>query len=640
LRDLERRVAAGDREALQPLYRERSRRDLCSRCGVSKPYPAFDASGRGYFSWARDEDDHKVCWACAAVEDLDLMEGVVYDDRWFGYAREAPAGQGVVVSGFTGMPLVWGSGYSGRAGFGGSSYHWQGEDRYGREWHGWNSGPAMHTRMRLYKGSGQQPGRQVERRTPVSRPFQYSGWGMPAYNLRRAQDRWLAEHGAEHLPASFNPRSHDVRLRELERRWKETGSVEDEAAWLRARARAGELDPARLEVAAKLAYPAARLIHPLPPNVVDPYPGSSGLLRGVEGLLVDKVFDEYCMRCVIAVARSVAPLLDDFDWLPEEGPRSMLRAAQEWLVVWSGPPIPSRRGDLQSLCDFLTTRLDHMRDSVYAEEPSGYSVSIDLACSVFSQLTGLAVVLSIPTLAPHASRTAIRRVGRAWDQARQAWSVALMDRDPEFADAPVYNADREANERIVGQVREEVIPWLLELEVQSNPRNPDADLRELKRRADVGGEEDVVRYHVQLIRVGELGYDDAVALGVERRGPICGWELSWEHPGVLVMYPPSEGPPWGFTVLTTPWFHVVETGDPDRSPFTVFTEEGHHWPLEDLYTPRSGDLVTDIDMYREAVADRLSYLAAAAAARHGRICACAGIVEPRCPDHGYPYDPP
>ena len=42
----------------------------------------------------------------------------------------------------------------------------------------------------------------------------------------------------------------DNKLRELERRWKETGSVEDEAAYLLERVRAGELTQERLELAA------------------------------------------------------------------------------------------------------------------------------------------------------------------------------------------------------------------------------------------------------------------------------------------------------------------------------------------------------------------------------------------------------
>jgi len=50
----------------------------------------------------------------------------------------------------------------------------------------------------------------------------------------------------------------DDHLRTLERRFRETGAVEDEAAWLRERVRAGVLPEARARLAAELGYPAAR----------------------------------------------------------------------------------------------------------------------------------------------------------------------------------------------------------------------------------------------------------------------------------------------------------------------------------------------------------------------------------------------
>ena len=50
----------------------------------------------------------------------------------------------------------------------------------------------------------------------------------------------------------------DERLRELERRWKETGSVEDEAAFLLERVRVGELTQERLELAAYCGHPASQ----------------------------------------------------------------------------------------------------------------------------------------------------------------------------------------------------------------------------------------------------------------------------------------------------------------------------------------------------------------------------------------------
>ena len=49
----------------------------------------------------------------------------------------------------------------------------------------------------------------------------------------------------------------DPETRGLEARWRETGHVEDEAAWLQARVRAGELEASRLEIAAALGHPAA-----------------------------------------------------------------------------------------------------------------------------------------------------------------------------------------------------------------------------------------------------------------------------------------------------------------------------------------------------------------------------------------------
>lgn len=49
----------------------------------------------------------------------------------------------------------------------------------------------------------------------------------------------------------------DERLRAAERRWREAGTVDDEAAYLRERARAGELAPERLRWAAACGHDAA-----------------------------------------------------------------------------------------------------------------------------------------------------------------------------------------------------------------------------------------------------------------------------------------------------------------------------------------------------------------------------------------------
>lgn len=49
----------------------------------------------------------------------------------------------------------------------------------------------------------------------------------------------------------------DERVRELERRWRESGTVEDEAAYLRERVRVGDLSQERLELAALVGHKAA-----------------------------------------------------------------------------------------------------------------------------------------------------------------------------------------------------------------------------------------------------------------------------------------------------------------------------------------------------------------------------------------------
>jgi hypothetical protein len=50
----------------------------------------------------------------------------------------------------------------------------------------------------------------------------------------------------------------DQKLRDLERRWRETGTVEDEAAYLLERMRVGELSSEKLELAAFCAHEGAR----------------------------------------------------------------------------------------------------------------------------------------------------------------------------------------------------------------------------------------------------------------------------------------------------------------------------------------------------------------------------------------------
>ncbi len=52
----------------------------------------------------------------------------------------------------------------------------------------------------------------------------------------------------------------DTKLRDLERRWEETGSPDDEAAYLLERVRVGDLSRERLELAAYCGHEGARKV--------------------------------------------------------------------------------------------------------------------------------------------------------------------------------------------------------------------------------------------------------------------------------------------------------------------------------------------------------------------------------------------
>jgi hypothetical protein len=88
----------------------------------------------------------------------------------------------------------------------------------------------------------------------------------------------------------------DASLRDLERRFRASGSVEDEAMWLRARAQAGELPERRLKLAARLGDPASQVVLP----AVEPFPRialSPAMGRSVrEGEALVAVTEEYGYR--------------------------------------------------------------------------------------------------------------------------------------------------------------------------------------------------------------------------------------------------------------------------------------------------------------------------------------------------------
>lgn len=119
----------------------------------------------------------------------------------------------------------------------------------------------------------------------------------------------------------------DERLRELERRWKESAAVVDEAAYLRELLRTGVLSHDQLSLAAYCGHAAAELV-----LGTDAPPAPSNLVEWARGLF--KWGKEAGVRAAIAAARHRLP-----DWetlgLNNNAPELAIALAERWLAVRS-----------------------------------------------------------------------------------------------------------------------------------------------------------------------------------------------------------------------------------------------------------------------------------------------------------------
>lgn len=133
----------------------------------------------------------------------------------------------------------------------------------------------------------------------------------------------------------------DERLRELQRRWQETGAVEDGAALLRARLRAGTLTPERLALLAHLGEPAASLA--LGDDAPEPIASASAWLSGL-----DRFGREAHLRAAVAVAARLRPLFE------RANPRDRrYQAALEAIWDWLRAPEPATRRAAVQAADAL-----------------------------------------------------------------------------------------------------------------------------------------------------------------------------------------------------------------------------------------------------------------------------------------------
>lgn len=129
------------------------------------------------------------------------------------------------------------------------------------------------------------------------------------------------------MPLGYSVSMSDQRSRELERAFRATGSVADEAAWLGARLRAGEVEQTKVELAVFLGSGAARLVigDRAPIHTRPPRSGVKGFVR--KGLA--QWGHVVLVRAAIAAARLV--VRDDED-LPEAVGRGNLHLAEEYAI--------------------------------------------------------------------------------------------------------------------------------------------------------------------------------------------------------------------------------------------------------------------------------------------------------------------
>ena len=135
----------------------------------------------------------------------------------------------------------------------------------------------------------------------------------------------------------------DGRLRDLERRFRSTGTTVDEAAWLAERVRVGELPAGRVELAALLGSEAARTILGAGPP---PKPWKAWLERAVRTTWPPNhawaalpTGWEVAVRATVALARAIdAPRVETrMGWVPERE-RDQATQALEAAEAWAACP--------------------------------------------------------------------------------------------------------------------------------------------------------------------------------------------------------------------------------------------------------------------------------------------------------------
>ena len=142
----------------------------------------------------------------------------------------------------------------------------------------------------------------------------------------------------------------DSHLRELERRFRASASVEDEAAWLRARVQAGELSQERLELAAYLGHPAAGA-PPGNPDLTWTPENQAPTWRWAEGLARWGV--EAQTRAAVAATRQALRFWEAGDPL-DYRPHVAVELAERWILTPEAANLDAQLAQAHESADALS----------------------------------------------------------------------------------------------------------------------------------------------------------------------------------------------------------------------------------------------------------------------------------------------
>ena len=224
----------------------------------------------------------------------------------------------------------------------------------------------------------------------------------------------------------------DLHLREPERRFRESGSVEDEAAWLRARIQAGELTQDRLDIAAALGHePSSQhSSYTLPQFVAALFSAWGGFDWGELGLPAPRGWPfgaEVALRSAIGLVRCrvarfagsppVENALALLDSRTADRPeRTLMRALEElgeFTLAQAGGEPQDCDGWLETLrgllLDSSVTGIAAAFDWTWGDVETGHLITNELRTGLRAELLPWALGYSDPVLKRVESRQAAAR---------------------------------------------------------------------------------------------------------------------------------------------------------------------------------------------------------------------------------------